>query len=250
MESLPNHWVIGIGGGIVCGLLVLVIIRQLFNGREHRSYERRVTTANNEIIHAIRPAITEKVIPSGAMLDALFSATARKYGVSSKDLLPKAGFANELIKEVIDNTFLSSQQKIELCDLLAGLKQPEGDPSSRRVVVEVVSASRRWEAFDPSPILALTAGLMALTMTLFFHFKDKETFLLDGLLTKVFPMLAVVSIVPIVAFLVFDLARQTSRPRRSEMEKEEPAPKPSTPAPLPRDVTQIEFKPLPSTPQA
>jgi hypothetical protein len=248
MESLSNHWVVGVGGGLVSGLMVLLIIRQLFSGREQRAYDRRVATANNEVIHAIRPAITEKVIPSTAMLDALFSATARKYGVSSKDLLPKAGFANELIKEVIDNAFLSSQQKIELCELLAGLKQPEGEPS-RRVVVEVIGASRRWEAFDPSPILGLTAGLMALTMTLFFYFRDKETFLLDGLLTKIFPMLAVVSIVPIIAFLVFDLARQTSRPRR-EIEKEEPAAKPATVAPLARDVTQLEFKPLPAAPQA
>lgn len=249
MESLPNHWVIGIGGGLICGLLVLVIIRQLFSGREQREYDQRVATANNEIIHAIRPAITEKVIPSGAMLDALFSATARKYGVNSKDLLPKAGFANELIKEVIDNTFLSSQQKIGFCELLAGMKQTEADPVSRRVV-EVINASRRWESFDPSPILGLTAGLMALTMTLFFYFKDKETFLIDGLLTKIFPMLAVVSIVPIVAFLLFDLARQMSRPRR-EIEKEEPAAaRPATAAPLPRDVTQLEYKPMPATPQS
>lgn len=246
MDSLPNHWVIGIGGGLVCGLLVLAIIRQLFSGRERQEYDRRVATANNEIIQAIRPAITEKVIPSSAMLDALFSATARKYGVSGKDLLPKAGFANELIKEVIDNAFLSSPQKIELCELLAGMKQPESEPLTRRVV-EVVAASRRWEAYDPSPILGLTAGLMALTMTLFFYFKDKETFLIDGLLTRVLPMLAVVCIVPIIAFLVFDLTRQTSRPRR-EPEKEEPvSARDAAAAPMP-NVTRLEYKPMPATP--
>ena len=249
MEWLHNHWVIGIGGGAVSGVMVLLIIRQLFSGRERRDYERRVAAANSEIIHAIRPAITEKAIPSNAMLDALFAATARKYGVSGKDLLPKAGFANELMKEVIDNTFLSSPQKAELCELLGAMKQPDSDAPGRRVV-EVVSASRQWETFDPSPILALTAGLMALTMTLFFHFKDKETFLIDGLLTRIFPMLAVVSIVPIVAFLLFDLARQTGRPRR-EVEKEEPASaKPAPGMPLSRDVTRLEYKPAPATPQA
>jgi hypothetical protein len=242
MDSLANHWVIGIGGGLITGLLVMLIIRQLVSGRERREYQQRVASANSEIISAIRPAITEKVIPSGAMLDALFSATARKHGVSSSDLLPKAGIANELMKEVIDNTFLSSPQKVEFCQLLVGMPQAEGDALAKRVV-EVVTVDRRSSVFDPSAILGLTAGLTALTITLFFYLNGKEEFLINGLLSRIFPLFAIVSIVPIIAFTLLDLARQMGRPGRRQAEEKKRAAEPSVPVP-PHEFSQLEYRPM------
>jgi hypothetical protein len=245
MDSLANHWVIGIGGGLITGLLVMLIIRQLASARAQREYQRRVAKANSEIIAAIRPAITEKVIPSGAMLDALFSATARKHGVNSSDLLPKAGFANELMKEVIDNAYLSSQQKVDFCQLLAGIPQAEGEALPKRVV-EIVNVHRRADIFDPSAILGLTAGLTALSITLFFYLNGKEEFLINGLLSRLFPLFAIVSIVPIIAFTLLDLARQMARSRREPAEEKAAAAEPAVSMPA-RDFNQLEYKPMQPT---
>jgi hypothetical protein len=243
MESLANHWVIGIGGGLITGFLVMLIIRQLVSGRERREYQQRVANANSEIISAIRPAITEKVIPSGAMLDALFSATARKHGVNGSDLLPKVGFANELMKEVIDNTFLSSQQKAEFCQLLAGMPQAEGDASATRVV-EVVNVDRRSSVFDPSAILGLTAGLTTLAITLFFYLNGKEEFLINGVLSRIFPLFAIVSIVPIIAFTLLDLTRQMRRSRRRPADEKKAATERAVPIPA-HEFSQLEYRPMP-----
>lgn len=247
MEWLSNQWAIGAGGAIISGLLVMLVIRHLFAGRDQREYQQNVATANNEILYAIRPAIAQKVIPSNAMLDALFSATARKYGVDSRDLLPKAGFANELMKEVIDNPFLSSQQKVEFCELMAEMKHPEASASPKRGV-EVVTVAVRADAPEPGGILGLTTALTVFMMTVFFYMMDKVEFLIGGQLSKFLPMLAVVSIIPIIAFLLLDLMRHVARPRPEFEDEKIAAPMAAASVPGNRDLTQLDIKPMQSAP--
>lgn len=246
MEWLSNPWATGVGGGVITGLLVMLIVRRLFSAREQREYYQNVAIANNEILYAIRPAITEKIIPSSTMLDALLSATARKYGIDSRDLLSKPGLANELIKEIIDDTFLSSQQKVEFCELLAGMKRPETDASSKRSV-EVVTATRRADASDPSGLLGMSTALTAFMITMFFYMEDKVEFLMGGQLLKILPMLAIVSIIPIFAFLLFDLTRQMTRPRPEIEDGKIAAAGAAAASPTNRDLIQLESRPMQAT---
>lgn len=243
MDLLSNIWVVGAAGGLISGFLVRLIIRRMFSARDQREYHQNLAVANDEILHAIRPAIEQKILPSTAMLDALFSATARKYGVDSRDLLPRAAFADELMKEVIDNTFLSSQQKVEFCGLLAGLKQP-ADASPKRGA-ESVTVARRAETSDPSGILGLSTGLMAFMLALVFYIKDKEEFVTGGLMLKILPVLGIVCIIPIIAFLLLDLKKQMSRPRREIEDAPHPV---ATPSPAQRDLAQLEDKPAQTMP--
>ena len=218
MNLFSNPWVIGVGGGVISGLLVTLITRYLFSRREQREYRQKVETANNEIIYAIRPAIAEKVIPSSAMLEALFSATARKYGVNSADLLSRVGLANELMKEVMDNTFLSSQQKVEFCELLIGVKQPEAE-ATPKLLVEVVTVTKRGDAFDSSAVLGMTTAVMALVVTMYIYLKKREDFLGGELLVRVFPLLIGAAVIPIAVFMFLDLARRRTR-LRPEIDEE------------------------------
>ena len=243
MDLLSNIWAVGVIGSLISGFLVMLVIRRLFWTRNEREYQKNLARANDEILRAIRPAIEQKILPSAAMLDALFSATARKYGVDSRDLLPKAAFADELIKQVIDHTFLSSQQKGEFCELLAAMKQP-ADASSKRSV-EVVTVANRSHDSDPGGILGLSTALMAFTLTLIFYIKEKEEFVTGALMSKILPVLGIVCIVQIIAFLLLDLKRQMTRPRR---ETEEPAPRGNTESPAHRDPARLEDKPAQSMP--
>jgi ABC-type multidrug transport system fused ATPase/permease subunit len=218
MSWLLNPWIVGVGGGVISGLLVTAITRYLFAKRERREYRQKVETANNEIIYTIRPAIAEKVIPSNAMLEALFSATARKYSVNSNDLLSRVGLANELMKEVMDNTFLSSQQKVVFCELLAALKQPETEESTKRLV-EVVTITKREDALDLSTMLGATTALMAVVMTMYLYIKDKEDLLVSKEITRFIPMLVVAVAIPIVAFILIDLTKRLRRIRREANEE-------------------------------
>lgn len=247
MEWLSNHWVFGVGSGIICGLVVMLVVHRLFSGRDQFEYHQNVAIANNEILQAIRPAIAQKVVPSNAMLDALFSATARKYGVDSRNLLPKAGFANELMKEVIDNALLSSQQKVEFCELVAEMKQPDTAGHSKRGI-EVITVTTRADTSDPSVILGLTTALMAFMVTVFFYMNDKAAFMTGGQLMKILPMLVIVTVVPIATYMLHDLIRQLFRPRREFEEEMIVAPGASASSSPSRDLSQLEGKPAQATP--
>lgn len=210
MDFFSNPWVVGIGGGVLSGLLVTLITRYLFSKRERREYLQKVATANNEIIYAIRPAIAEKVIPSNEMLEALFSATARKYSVDESDLYSKASLANELIKEVMDNTFLSSQQKVEFCSLLSSLKKIRKEGPEVQQLVEYVHINRSSSG-DTSTMLGMVTAMMALSTILFIYIKDKEEFLSEGLFgltSKIFPIILVMTTVPILAVFIRDFMRK------------------------------------------
>ncbi|MFM2482183.1 hypothetical protein [Celerinatantimonas sp. YJH-8] len=216
MEFLSNPWVVGIGGGVLSGLLVTFITRYLFSKRERREYLQKVATANNEIIYAIRPAISEKVMPSDHMLEALFSATAIKYSVDESDLYSKAGLANELMKEVMDNSFLSSQQKVEFCELLSTLKEVKKLGPEAQRVVEYIRVNR-GNSSDTSMMLGLVTAMMAVVTTLFVYIKDKDDFLSEnilGLSSKLLPMMVVMTIVPIMAVFLRDFFKKLRRLER------------------------------------
>jgi hypothetical protein len=51
----------------------------------------------------------------------LINATARLYGVESANLFTPSQIAEELIKEVMDSSFISSSQKAEFCAKLTEL---------------------------------------------------------------------------------------------------------------------------------
>ncbi len=121
MQILNNPWVIGIGGGILSGFIVTFVSRAILSRRDRREYNQKVLSANREIIYAIRPGISEGHIPDNGVAEALMKATARKYGVDSKDLYTPPEIAQELTKEVMDSSFISSKTKGEYCAKLSTL---------------------------------------------------------------------------------------------------------------------------------
>jgi hypothetical protein len=61
---LNNTWVVGIGGGILSGLFVTYISRFWLSKRDNKEYRQKITTANQEILYAVRPCISEDVLPT------------------------------------------------------------------------------------------------------------------------------------------------------------------------------------------
>lgn len=118
-----NPWFVGIGGGILSGLAATWISRLIFSKRDNREYAQKVAATNREVIYSLRPGISEGVIPATDIVDALISATCRKYGVSEKDAYDIFDISEELIKEVMDSSFISSTTKIEFCDKLLKLQE-------------------------------------------------------------------------------------------------------------------------------
>ena len=127
MEILNNAWVIGVGAGVLSSLFVAIITRQIFSKRDNREYFQKVQGANTEVLYAIRPGISEGVIPSQEVVNHLIQATARKYTVDIESMHNLSTLSSELIKEVMDSSFISAQTKHDFCVKLSALK-PEEKP--------------------------------------------------------------------------------------------------------------------------
>jgi hypothetical protein len=178
MGILENPWFIGIGGGVLSGLVVTVITRYLFSRKDNREYLQRVVTANQEVLYAVRPGISEGVIPTHEVLESLIKATGQKYGVDHRDLHQSSDLADVLTKEVMDSSFLSASAKAEFCERLNKLKpepkeipSPTEPPSRPKTVTELAEYRQRMVQMM-SAMLGLMAALMTASIGLLGPFKD------------------------------------------------------------------------------
>jgi hypothetical protein len=118
-----NPWFVGIVGGIVSGVAATWISRLIFSRRDSREYAQKVASVNREVTYSLRPGIAEGNVPTAAVLSALIAATSRKYGVSESDVFSVHQISEELMKEVMDSSFISSITKQEYCNNLLALQE-------------------------------------------------------------------------------------------------------------------------------
>jgi hypothetical protein len=124
MGWINNSWVVGIGGGVLSGVFVAWITHLFLQRGVNKEHREKVASANRDVIYAIRPGIPEGQIPTPGVIDALIHATARRHGIAGTDMYGAREIAEELIKEVMDTSFLSSAKKSEYCEQLTPLQEP------------------------------------------------------------------------------------------------------------------------------
>lgn len=122
---LNNQWFVGLATAVAAMILnwlvVTPISRYFLSKSENREYLQRIYTTNREMLYSIRPAISEGNIPKPETINALIAATARRYAVKDEDLYGPTEILQELIKEVMDSSFLSSHTKQEYCERLTAV---------------------------------------------------------------------------------------------------------------------------------
>jgi hypothetical protein len=174
MEILNNAWVIGIGGGVLSGLLVTLITRYIFSKKDDKEYVQKLAAVNKEVVYALRPGISEGHIPDEEVLSSLINATARKYKVSRDDVFRPKQIAEELIKEIMDSSFISSDTKKNYCETLAHLikeKEREEEAFDSEAVEKIERKISESDYRDRlvtrmSAILGLTAAMGTMSVTL------------------------------------------------------------------------------------
>lgn len=221
MEYLNNPWVIGIGGGILSGIIVTFITRFLFNRRDSREYFQRVGIANREVIYALRPGITQGIIPTDDAFAALINATARKYGMEKGDLYSSRQIAEELIKEILDSSFISSETKNKYCNSLSGLIREKGKPDSMQSLLIRLEQTRSEHQSRMLHTMSLTLGLTAALGTMVFTLYANNRFLDLGRDQALGFLLQVSSptIITVAAIIMAMFASILARHAKSKVEK-------------------------------
>jgi hypothetical protein len=169
MELINNPWIIGVGGGILSGLFVAWVTRLIFSKRDNKEYLQKLRAANQEVIYAIKPGISEGVIPTPEIVNHLISATSRRYEVDSDLMYTVNDIASELIKEVMDSSFISAAIKQEFCEKLSNLIPATGS-KAENLVTKLKEASKSKS--QASWVMSLMAGLMTGMAASFIAVKD------------------------------------------------------------------------------
>lgn len=227
MSLITNPWIVGIGGGIVSGLVVTLITRYLFSRRDNREYLQRIVTANQEILHAVRPGLSEGVLPSTGVLESLIKATAEKYGVDHRDLYQSADLVDVLTKEVMDTSFLSAKAKEEFCERLADLAPERPAPAEESLEpshpksLSEIARYRKSAVQMMSMLLGVVAALMTTVIVLIGPVDTFPTISGDSSLFALVPTLLVVAVSVVAAYatlLMRVIDRRRERRRLEEVE--------------------------------
>lgn len=225
LALLNNPWIIGIGGGIFSGLVVTLISRFVLSKRENREYLQKLHSANREILYAIRPGISEGQLPIPAVVDALRKSTARKYSVNSEDIWSVSELTDELIKEVMDSSFISSSSKHDFCSKLSELSESadkKTNTSAEKLEpTQITTAAQRIYLLESrsrmitiaSTMMGIMAGTMSLAFLLLEYSKPKLLDLPTEDLRTLIPALASVA-VALAALLLTFLLREVKEIRR------------------------------------
>ncbi|HCM0798771.1 hypothetical protein ACEV8F_21785 [Vibrio parahaemolyticus] len=218
LDFLSNEWVIGIGGGVLSGLIVTLLTRYIFTKRDNREYYRKLDLVNKEVLYALRPGISEGAMPNESVLESLIVATSRKYKVNSKDVFQPKQIAEELIKEIMDSSFISFDTKSQFCSTLSHLVD-ETQSKSDAEESEVKMLNKHYQIKQNqqmSVVLGLFTGATSIVVTIMsMNMKiDDASSLVSKVYMTTLPMMlaasaALLSIAGIFAYLRLRRARRT-----------------------------------------
>ena len=197
MEFFSNPWVTGIWWGIISWFIVYFVTNRVFYKKQDNEYSQKVKTANNELLYIMRPLIVQEQIPKREIMESIVNSTARKYEINSGDLLSLAFLADDLMREIMENAFLWSEQKIELCkkinEINVSVRLPTDTSSTyQRVIYQKGRISSQYV----SMLLAATASMMFIVVTLSGELTTKNEFSVfsNSLLTATFvPLIALLT---------------------------------------------------------
>lgn len=182
---LNNSWFVGIVGGILSGLVTTWIGRKVFSGKDKKEYLQKVDATNKEIVYSLRSAISDNVNHDRRVILSLMSATARKNGVLLKDAYSIKEIAEDLIKEVMDSSFIPSTFKKEFCENLTSLYL-NSEPTTNITTVNFADNKEQVEYSKKRNDAAIATatgllGVMVALLTFTLTFLEKKHGLFDTL---------------------------------------------------------------------
>lgn len=180
---LSNSWIVGVATGLIATGIIWVLSRFFLSKKDNREYLQSVASANREVIFALRPGISEGEIPTIQVLDALINSTARRYKLPASDLYNPKQISEELVKEVMDSSFLSSTQKRDYCARLLPMGnaallpelEAEALATAENDIRRNTSAARTRMVEMMSMLLAAMAGVMTATFVILQNHKLPDT---------------------------------------------------------------------------
>lgn len=216
---LANPWVIRVGGGLICGIIVYLVASLLVAKKERKYYLLKLNSANHEIIQTIRPMIAKDDLFDINLFNSIISSTANKYNVDKADLYNIQSLIDDIITDIMQSAFLTMEQKDLYCKNLMDLKvkssKKANDPEKQVIIREGISGE----------FMSLLVALMTIMFTIFsiyiFQLNDIEKALLFSNKFYFLLILIVLSLIPIFLIQIMDnIKKMRSRNKTTNTIKE------------------------------
>ena len=129
LEFIQEPLFIGlILGWVSAGLIVLMGVWDR-NKMRRTAYFERVGEANIAVLIAIRAFVADNGLPDKKFLMGMINSNARKYNVEAEDMYAPYAFCEEVVKEMMEDVFVSGDDKrrysMELMRLMEADKTEE-----------------------------------------------------------------------------------------------------------------------------
>ena len=206
MDWLENPWLVGIGGGLLSGLAVTWLSRIILSRKDRGEYVQKLKSANREITHAVRPGISEGLVPERRVVLSLINATARKYAVDTTDLHSPDEIQEELTKEIMDSSFISAKTKQEYYNQLISLIEIPTDLDDdstikKESILESKSSLAEYRSRTIAMMSVLLGSVTALMTALLVLSEGSISELYDPIPASLIPALIAVLATSLMAFM-------------------------------------------------
>ena len=115
---LTNSWTIS----IITGLIVFFTTDFVKRYRSKKEYYQNVDLANQEMLNTLKILIPDQELPEPLIIKAMHLSTSRKYKVKLQDMGSLMLILDDLIKEIMDTSFLTYKNKVDYCNEVNQLK--------------------------------------------------------------------------------------------------------------------------------
>lgn len=106
---LSNNWFIGITSSVISTLLYYIIINIITKFYKKES----IYKANNEILTLLKPYVIDIGFPEIDIVLSLIEAISRKYNIQPNQMYSIKILCEELIKEITESIYITSEKKNE-----------------------------------------------------------------------------------------------------------------------------------------
>lgn len=225
---LQNQWVVGIGGGIVSGIIVYLITKWIFQRKDNSKYLEQINTANMDIIRTLKPYVAEKGLPEKEIIDAIILSTARKYKVKNDELYSIRIICEELIREIIENVYVSTDKKKEYSiQLKEYLHELSTEQDKSLLISDIQNEIKNTENTDKSEYRQKMTSILSVFISAF-------AATLTGFVTLLFPngfswstynseliliIIALPSLMIMFSFLIISTERLIKKTKEKETDK-------------------------------
>lgn len=124
-------------------IVTTIISKIIFNKATNKERQKQVNNANNEIIRILRPYVVEKDILSKKIISSIIESIVRKFGVSANELYNIKEICEELIREILESSYVDSNKKKEYISYLNDIILDESKYSVLNESFEQISERQR-----------------------------------------------------------------------------------------------------------